>query len=47
VPPGQDPNDWELLGYTSEQVNRFAFTALTRRLKVIGVPLVAAEPTPA
>jgi ribonucleoside-diphosphate reductase beta chain len=47
VPPGQDPNDWELLGYTSEQVNKFAFTALTRRLKVIGVPLVAPEPTPA
>jgi len=44
VPPGQDPNDWELLGYTSEQVNGFAFTALTRRLKVIGVPLVAPEP---
>jgi ribonucleoside-diphosphate reductase beta chain len=41
VPPGLDPNDWELLGYTSEQVNKFAFTALTRRLKVIGVPLVA------
>jgi ribonucleoside-diphosphate reductase beta chain len=41
VPPGLDPNDWELLGYTSEQVNNFAFTALTRRLKVIGVPLVA------
>ena len=47
VPPGQDPNDWELLGYTSEQVNKFAFTALTRRLKVIGVPLVAPEPAPA
>jgi ribonucleoside-diphosphate reductase beta chain len=47
VPPGQDPNDWELLGYTSEQVNRFAFTALTRRLKVIGVPLVAPEPAAA
>jgi ribonucleoside-diphosphate reductase beta chain len=44
VPPGQDPNDWELLGYTSEQVNKFAFTALTRRLKVIGVPLTAPEP---
>jgi ribonucleoside-diphosphate reductase beta chain len=43
VPPGQDPNDWELLGYTSEQVNKFAFTALTRRLKVIGVPLVAPQ----
>ncbi|HSF01574.1 MAG TPA: ribonucleotide-diphosphate reductase subunit beta [Solirubrobacterales bacterium] len=47
VPPGMDPNDWELLGYTSEQVNTFAFTALTRRLKVIGVPLVAAEPATA
>jgi len=47
VPPGQDPNDWELLGYTSEQVNRFAFTALTRRLKVIGVPLGAPEPAAA
>jgi ribonucleoside-diphosphate reductase beta chain len=47
VPPGQDPNDWELLGYTSEQVNQFAFTALTRRLKVIGVPLVAPEPAAA
>jgi ribonucleoside-diphosphate reductase beta chain len=47
VPPGQDPNDWELLGYTSEQVNKFAFTALTRRLKVIGVPLVAPEPAAA
>ena len=44
VPPGQDPNDWELLGYTSEQVNKFAFTSLTRRLKVIGVPLTAPEP---
>ena len=47
VPPGQDPNDWELLGYTSQQVNEFAFTALTRRLKVIGVPLVVPEPAPA
>ena len=47
VPPGQDPNDWELLGYTSEQVNRFAFTALTRRLKVIGVPLATPEPAAA
>jgi ribonucleoside-diphosphate reductase beta chain len=47
VPPGQDPNDWELLGYTSEQVNGFAFRALTRRLKVIGVPLVASEPAAA
>jgi len=43
VPLGQDPNDWEMLGYTSETVNAYAFKALTRRLKAIGVPLVAAE----
>jgi ribonucleoside-diphosphate reductase beta chain len=40
VPPGADPNDWEMLGYTSAEVNEFAFKALTRRLKAIGVPLV-------
>jgi hypothetical protein len=32
-----------MLGYTSETVNAYAFKALTRRLKAIGVPLVAAE----
>jgi len=41
VPKGADPNDWTLLDYTSDQVNEFAFKALTRRLKAIGVPLVA------
>ncbi len=46
VPKGADPNDWEMLGYTSTQVNEFAFKALTRRLKAIGVPLVA-EAVPA
>jgi ribonucleoside-diphosphate reductase beta chain len=40
VPTGADPNDWEMLGYTSAQVNDYAFKALTRRLKAIGVPLV-------
>jgi hypothetical protein len=40
VPKGADPNDWEMLGYTSAEVNEFAFNALTRRLKAIGVPLV-------
>ena len=45
VPPGRIPEDWAMLGYTSQQVNEFAFTALTRRLKVIGVglPAVAAS----
>ncbi len=47
VPKGADPNDWEMLGYTSTQVNEFAFKALTRRLKAIGVPLLAPEGVPA
>ena len=41
VPKGADPNDWEMLDYTSAQVNEFAFKALTRRLKAIGVSLQA------
>mgnify|MGYP001359659766 CR=1 FL=1 len=44
VPRGADPNDWEMLGYTSAEVNEFAFNALTRRLKAIGVPLIAEAP---
>jgi len=40
VPPGHDPSTpWEILGYSSDEINQFAFTALTRRLKVIGVGL--------
>jgi ribonucleoside-diphosphate reductase beta chain len=48
VPPGYDPHgDWEFLGgYTSEEVNTFAFECLTRRLKAIGVPLQM-QPVPA
>jgi ribonucleoside-diphosphate reductase beta chain len=42
VPPGhQIGEDYEYLGYTSQQTNEFAFTALSRRLKVIGVGLPA------
>lgn len=45
VPKGADPfGDWELLGYTSDEVNQFAFTALSRRLKVIGIGLPEAAP---
>jgi hypothetical protein len=29
------------MGYTSQEMNEFAFTALSRRLKVIGVGLPA------
>jgi ribonucleoside-diphosphate reductase beta chain len=44
VPPtATDPLDYEILGYKSQETNAFAFTALSRRLKVIGVPLFAEE----
>jgi ribonucleoside-diphosphate reductase beta chain len=40
VPPGRELGDeYEFLGYTSEEQTQFAYTALTRRLKVIGVGL--------
>jgi ribonucleoside-diphosphate reductase beta chain len=42
VPPGYKLGDeYEYLGYTSAEMNDFAFTALSRRLKVIGVGLPA------
>jgi ribonucleoside-diphosphate reductase beta chain len=42
VPPGfQLGDDYEYLGYSSQRMNEFAFTALSRRLKVIGVGLPA------
>jgi ribonucleoside-diphosphate reductase beta chain len=43
APPGVDPftEEWELMGFKSAEVNEFAFKALTRRLKVIGVGLPA------
>lgn len=43
VPPGyQLGEDYTFLGYTSQEQTEFAFTALTRRLKVIGVGLPVA-----
>ena len=42
MPPGADPADWTLLGYGAAEINDFAFTALSRRLKVIGVDIAAA-----
>jgi ribonucleoside-diphosphate reductase beta chain len=35
--------EYEILGVRSDEVHGFAFQALTRRLKVIGVSLVPAE----
>ena len=42
VPPGKQlGEEWELFGYTSREVNEYAFKSLSRRLKAIGVPLQA------
>jgi ribonucleoside-diphosphate reductase beta chain len=42
VPPGFElGDDYEYMGYTSAEMNEFAFTALSRRLKVIGVAFPA------
>src|ERR1700716_1625257 len=41
VPPGADPNSYAILDYTMEETNTFAFNALNRRLKVIGIDAAA------
>jgi len=41
VPPGADPGDYTILDYTMEETNTFAFNALNRRLKVIGIDLAS------
>jgi ribonucleoside-diphosphate reductase beta chain len=37
VPQGADPDDYTILDYSMEETNTFAFNALNRRLKVIGI----------
>jgi len=39
VPPGEDPEDFEILGYSSQEINEFAYKSLTRRLNAIGISL--------
>jgi ribonucleoside-diphosphate reductase beta chain len=39
VPRGADPQSYTILDYTMEETNAFAFSALSRRLKVIGIDL--------
>ncbi len=41
VPTGADPNDFTMLDYTMEETNAFAFNALGRRLKVIGIDMAS------
>jgi ribonucleoside-diphosphate reductase beta chain len=39
VPPGADPASYAILDYTMDETNTFAFNALSRRLKVIGIDM--------
>jgi len=39
VPQGADPDDYTILDYTMQETNTFAFNALNRRLKVIGIDI--------
>jgi ribonucleoside-diphosphate reductase beta chain len=41
VPPGADPDSYAILDYTMEETNAFAFNALGRRLKVIGIDMAS------
>ena len=41
VPPGANPNDYAILDYSMQDTNTFAFNALSRRLKVIGIDLAS------
>ena len=39
APPDRDGTDWDALGATSEEIRDFALQGLSRRLKIVGVPL--------
>jgi ribonucleoside-diphosphate reductase beta chain len=41
VPAGEDPENYTILDYSMEETNTFAFNALNRRLKVIGIDLAS------
>jgi ribonucleoside-diphosphate reductase beta chain len=39
TPPDREGTDWDALGASSEEIRDFAISGLTRRLKIVGVPL--------
>ncbi len=41
IPLGADPDSYAILDYSMEETNTFAFNALSRRLKVIGIDMAA------
>jgi len=39
TPPDREDTDWEALGARSDEIREFALSGLSRRLKIVGVPL--------
>jgi ribonucleoside-diphosphate reductase beta chain len=39
TPPDREGTDWDALGASSDEIREFAVTGLSRRLKIVGVPL--------
>jgi|SRR5215211_2825358 len=39
APPETDGTDWDALGASSDEIREFAVSGLSRRLKIVGVPL--------
>jgi ribonucleoside-diphosphate reductase beta chain len=39
TPPDREGTDWDALGASSEEIREFALGGLSRRLKIVGVPL--------
>jgi len=39
APPDKDGTDWDALGASSDEIREFAISGLSRRLKIVGVPL--------
>jgi ribonucleoside-diphosphate reductase beta chain len=39
TPPDREGTDWDALGASSDEIREFAVSGLSRRLKIVGVPL--------
>jgi ribonucleoside-diphosphate reductase beta chain len=41
APPDREGTDWDALGASADEIRSFALAGLTRRLKIVGVPLTS------
>jgi ribonucleoside-diphosphate reductase beta chain len=41
TPPDREGTDWDALGASADEIRAFALDGLTRRLKIVGVPLTS------